>query len=191
MEFLTDFADQAVILPLVGMVGVMLAVLGWWRGALAWALSVGGVLGLLGLLKIVFLACGSQLAGLGIHSPSGHTAAAAVAYGGILLLFGRDRLPRPVLALVPPAIAVLFGVSRVVLHAHVPAEVWLGGIVGVAGAAILLPLAGPQPTLRRWPVAVAAILVVTALHGLRLQAEQMIHAIALLSWVPLPAVCRA
>ena len=190
MEFLTDFADEAVILPLAGIVAIMLAALGWWRGALAWTAVVGGVLGALGLLKIVFVACAGPLAGLGIHSPSGHTAASAVTYGGILLLFGRDRLPTPLLLAGPLAIAVLFGVSRLVLQAHVPAEVVLGGIVGVAGAALLLPLAGPQPPLRRWPVAVVALAVMVGFHGIRLQAEQAIHSIALLSWLPLATMCR-
>ena len=190
MEFLTDFADEAVILPLAAIVAILLAVLGWWRGALAWALTVGSVLALLGLLKIVFIACAGPLAGLGIHSPSGHTAASAVAYGGMLLLFGRGRLPVPVLLAGPPAIAVVFGVSRLVLHAHSLPEVILGGVVGVAGAAALLPLAGPQPTLRRWPVAFATVAVMAGFHGFRLQAEQVIHSIALLSWLPLAAMCR-
>ncbi len=190
MEFLTDFADEAVILPLSAVVAILLAVLGWWRGAFAWALTVGGVLAVMGLLKIAFIACAGPVAGLGIQSPSGHTAAAAVTYGGIFLLFGRDRLPTPALLAGPLAMAVLFGTSRLVLHAHVPAEAVLGGLVGLAGAALLLPLAGPQPPLRRWPVALAAIAVMAGFHGIRLQAEQVIHSIAVLTWLPLTALCR-
>ena len=41
MKFLTDFADQAVVLPMVAAVSVVLAAQGWWRGALAWLCVVG------------------------------------------------------------------------------------------------------------------------------------------------------
>ena len=40
MTFLTDFADQAVVLPIVVAVGVALLAQGWRRGAVAWALVV-------------------------------------------------------------------------------------------------------------------------------------------------------
>ena len=190
MVFLTDFADEAVILPLAAVVAIMLAVLGWWRGAFAWTAAVGGVLAVMAGLKIVFAACAGPLNSSGIQSPSGHTAAASVTYGGIFLLLARDRLPVPVLAVIPLGIAILIGVSRVALHAHVPVEVWLGGGVGLAGAAILLPLAGPQPPLRRWPVVLACFAVMAAFHGFRLPGEQMIHSIVLLSWLPWDAMCR-
>ena len=189
-QFLTDFADEAVILPVAATVAALLALLGWWRGASAWAVTVCGVLGTMGLLKMVFIACAGPLAGLGIHSPSGHTAASAVTYGGLALLFGRSRLPPLVLAVLPLAIALFIGTTRVVLHAHVPVEALVGGLVGLAGAAVLLPLAGPQPPLRHWPVAASAIGIMLALHGVRLQAEQAIHTLALLSWLQLEAMCR-
>ena len=44
------------------------------------------------------------------------------------------RMPAWLLVLVPPAIALLIGCSRLVLHAHVPNEVILGAAVGLAGA---------------------------------------------------------
>jgi hypothetical protein len=37
MKFVTDFADQAVVLPLALTICLALAVAGWRRGALAWA----------------------------------------------------------------------------------------------------------------------------------------------------------
>ena len=191
MEYLTDFADEAVILPFAAIVAVALLAMGWWRGGLAWTVCVGGVLAVMLLLKILFVACAAPLAWLGIHSPSGHTAAAAIAYGGLILLLGRGRAPLPLLLAAPPLIAVVIGISRLVLHAHVPIEVVVGGIVGVAGACVLVPLAGPRPTLRSWPVAAASAAVILAFHGVRLQAEHTIHALALLSWLQLSAMCRA
>ncbi|WP_158746807.1 phosphatase PAP2 family protein [Acidisphaera sp. L21] len=191
MEFLTDFADEAVILPLAATIAVVLAALGWWRGALAWTVSVSGVLGTMGFLKVLFVACYEPLSGLGIHSPSGHTAAATVTYGGILLLLGRGRVPMPLLVLVPPAITVVIAITRVSLGAHVPVETVVGGVVGLLGAAVLLPLAGPRPALRSWPVAVVVLAIMLCFHGMRLQAEQTIHNFAYLSWLPLSAMCRA
>ena len=42
MTFLTDFADQAVLLPVAAGVAIMLLLLGWRRGALAWTVAVCG-----------------------------------------------------------------------------------------------------------------------------------------------------
>ena len=41
MTFLTDFADQAVVLPLVLVLALVLAAQGWRRGAAAWLVAVG------------------------------------------------------------------------------------------------------------------------------------------------------
>jgi membrane-associated phospholipid phosphatase len=190
VEFLTDFADEAVILPLAVMMAASLAVLGWWRGAVAWTIAVGGVLSLMLFLKILFVACAGPLSSLGIHSPSGHTAAAAVAYGGAVVLFGRGRMPLWLLVLIPPVIALLIGASRLVLHAHVPNEVFLGAAIGLAGVAVLVPLAGVRPPLRSWPVVAVALVVVLIFHGIRLEAEHTIYTIAMLSWLQLSAMCR-
>jgi len=46
VQFVTDFADQAVVLPLALAIGVTLAVFGWSRAALAWVVAVGAIFGL-------------------------------------------------------------------------------------------------------------------------------------------------
>ena len=76
-QFVTDFGDQAVLLPLAAGVTLVFALAGWRRGAVAWAAAVVGTLALMVVLKLVFLACGHLLPGSQLHSPSGHTAAAA------------------------------------------------------------------------------------------------------------------
>ncbi len=190
MQYLTDFADQAVMLPLAAAAAFGFAMFGWWRGLLAWLVVVPGVLGTVGVLKFVFFSCAGPLAATGIHSPSGHTAAAAVIYGGLCVLLLRGRVPDGVLFAVPPAFAVLFGVSRLAVHAHVPAEVLMGGGIGLAGAAVLVPLAGRRPDLRTWPFVLAAALVALAFHGLRAQAERLTHDAWLFAWVPLPVACH-
>ena len=57
MSFITDFADQALILPLVLAVAVSLLLQGWRRGAGAWLLAVFMTFAVMVGLKLVFLAC--------------------------------------------------------------------------------------------------------------------------------------
>jgi membrane-associated phospholipid phosphatase len=174
-QFLTNFADEAVILPLVFAIGCTLAALGWRRGALAWVVAVGATLGLMLLFKLLAFACGPPM----LRSPSGHTAAAAVVLGGLAVVLGYGRRPRAVL-LVAAFAAVLIGVSRLVLSVHTAPEVVLAGIIGTLGALALNRLAGSPPHgLRvRWLAAVA-LGVVLLFHGWHLNAEPRIHRAAL------------
>ncbi len=191
MQFLTDFADQAVLLPLAAVIGLALALSGWWRGCAAWLFAVPGVLGTMAVLKYVFFACARLLGTTGIASPSGHTAASAVIMGGALVLFLRGRVPIWVLAAIPVAIAALVGTTRLEVHAHSVPEVLAGAAIGLAGAALLAVLAGPRPPVRGWPAALAAVAVLAGLHGLHLQAEAALHGFTPFTWLPLPTMCRA
>jgi membrane-associated phospholipid phosphatase len=191
VAFLTDFADQAVMLPVMALIAAALAITGWWRGLLAWMIAIPGVLGTMAVLKYVFFACGILFAETGIQSPSGHTAAAAAIYGGSIVILLRGRAPWPLLATVPPCLALLFGISRVAVGAHDVPEVVAGAAVGLAGAALLVAIAGRRPSMRLWPIALSTMVVMLAFHGLRLHAEGFIHNFAFLTWLPLPAVCRA
>ncbi len=189
MQFVTDFADEAVMLPLFILVAVALVVSGWYRGTAAWLLAVGGVLAVMALLKFLFFSC-IALRATGIHSPSGHTAAAAAIYGGGLVLLLRGRLHPLLLAAIPLLIAIVFAITRIALHAHVPAETLVGGAVGLSGAALCVMLAGRRPALRTWPMVASCLLVMVLLHGVRLHAETLIHHFILFTWLPLPTVCR-
>ena len=188
--YLTDFADQAVLLPLATIVTVVFAAAGWWRGAVAWAIAIGATLGLVLLLKLVFLACGHLLPFDTVHSPSGHTAASGVTYGGLLaimarLVTGRERWTLPCAI----SVAVVIALSRLALGVHTVAEVGIGGLVGVCGAILVTKLAGPPPpTLRLRTMAAAAVLVLVLFHGFRMPAEAAIRHLALSVW-PLSA-CR-
>lgn len=172
MMFTTDFADQAVVLPLWLALGAVLAVLGWRRGALAWLAAVGGTLLAVGLAKLFLLSCGPA----GLRSPSGHTAAAGVVCGGLAVLAGWRGARVAVAAL---AGAALIGATRLALGAHSPAEVAAGAAAGLAGALALARLAGPRPPgLRlRW-LAVTLAVVVSLFHGLRLPAEAVLRGVS-------------
>lgn len=174
MNFLTDFADQAVILPLGLAVALALAVLGWRRGALAWLLTMCATLGAMLVLKILVGVCAAPLAGLGLRSPSGHTAAAAMVYGGLAALLGRTGIGRVIL--IAAAIALLIGLTRIGLGAHTLPEVFLGGLVGCAGAVLLVRAAGEPPArlhIGRLAAIVVAVVILT--HGFHLQAEPRIQ----------------
>ena len=179
------------MLPLAAAIALALALSGWWRGCAAWAFAVVGVLGTMAVLKFVFFTCSRLLGDTGIHSPSGHTASAAVIMGGALLLFLRGRLPGLILALIPLSLAILFGITRLAVHAHSLPEVIVGGCIGLIGAAVLAVLAGPRPAMPSWPAAFAAVAILVSLHGLRLHAESTLHSLTFFPWLPLPAMCRA
>jgi|SRR6185312_8033755 len=188
MTFLTDFADQAVLLPVAVAVAIVLVLLGWRRGALAWTVGVCGTLAVMLGLKMLFTICGPAVPELNIRTPSGHTAAAAVIYGGLAALLGL----RPAVAvMLSVGIAVLFGASRLALGAHTLPEAVVGGLVGCAGVAVIACLAGPKPPRMRHAALLAApLLLLVLLHGVHLHAEPTIGRLAhLLDTWPFTA-CR-
>jgi membrane-associated phospholipid phosphatase len=177
MRFITDFADQAVVLPIVVAIGVALLVQGWRRGAAAWVCAATGTFGLMLLLKLVFIACPVSLGVGGLRTPSGHVAAATVVAGGLAALL--LRRPRPAL-LAAVVAAVVIGVSRLALGAHSTPEVMVGAGVGLIGALTLIGLAGAPPeTLDARRVAMIAAVVALVFHGLHLPAEAHIRSTAL------------
>jgi membrane-associated phospholipid phosphatase len=190
MNFVTDFADQAVALPVAATVLLALLVLGWRRGALAWAFGVGGVLMAMLVLKLVTFACVWRVPWMGLSSPSGHTATAAVVYGGLLaLLVPRGFGGTLAAAVAGGAFALVFGLTRLALQVHTVPDVIVGAAVGIAGAVILRRLAGDRPVRLSSPrLTLAACVVMLLFHGHRLEAETRIRAMALDIW-PL-SLCR-
>lgn len=187
MNFLTDFADQAVVLPLVVVVALVLALQGWRRGALVWILAIGGTFFVMLVLKVVFFGCTAVFGPADLHSPSGHVAAAAVVSGGLAAIFGRGR------ALVVPVVvtaAALIGLTRIGLQVHSWPEVILGAAVGLAGALVLTRLAGPPPALRLRPLILAMAVVLGLFHGRHLEAEMVIRRAAFAADL-FPAWCHA
>ncbi len=186
VRYLTDFADQAVIVPLVLAVAVALVIQGWRRGAVTWLLVVAAVFFATLLSKLAFLACSPLFAPLTVHSPSGHVAAATVTVGGLVAMLTNRRsavLPAAILA------ALVIGISRLLLGAHSVPEVVIGALIGLAGAAALPRFAGPPPRLRLVPLAGVIVLVAMVFHGLHLPAEAAIRHTAFRAAQFIPA-CR-
>ncbi|MDR3533736.1 MAG: phosphatase PAP2 family protein [Rhodopila sp.] len=186
MRYLTDFVDQAVILPLVLAVAVALAVQGWRRGAMIWLVVVAATFVATLVFKLMFLACSPLFGPMDVHSPSGHVAAATVVTGGLAAMLTRQRaniLPAALLA------AIVIGVSRLVLGMHSLPEVVVGALIGLAGAGALLRFAGPPPRLRIAPLIAVIVVVAAVFHGLHLPAEAAIRHTAFRAAQYIPA-CR-
>jgi membrane-associated phospholipid phosphatase len=186
VRYLTDFADQAVILPLVLAVAIALAAQGWRRGALTWLAVVVATFSATLVFKLMFLSCSPLFGPMDVHSPSGHVAAATVVTGGLAAMFTRRRtsiLPAALLA------AIVIGVSRLVLGMHSLPEVVVGALIGLAGAAALMRFAGQPPKLKLAPLVAVIVIVAGLFHGLHLPAEAAIRHTAFRAAQYIPA-CR-
>jgi membrane-associated phospholipid phosphatase len=178
---ISDFADQAVTLPLAVGTGLLLAASGWRRGAIAWTVAIGATLGLIVLLKLRFFACDGG-------NPSGHTAAAAAVYGGLAgLIAGAIRKDMRWAVgwaiVVGASFAALVGQSRLTLDKHSVAEVVVGGVIGIGGAAGFAGFAGtPFAGMRIARIVAMGLVVVLLLHGVRLSAEETIKSMAPHFW---------
>ncbi len=186
MRYITDFADQAVILPLVLSTAIALALQGWRRGAVVWLMVVAATFVATLAFKLMFLACSPLFGPVDVHSPSGHVAAATVVAGGLAAMLTRRRL-----SILPAAVlaAIVIGVSRLMLGMHSLPEVFVGAIIGLAGAVALLRYSGPPPRLRMTPLIAIVVIVAALFHGLHLPAEAAIRHTAFRAALYIPA-CR-
>jgi membrane-associated phospholipid phosphatase len=168
MRFVTDFADLAVVLPLAAVILIGLRGAGQHRAAAFWAASFACTLGVVFLGKWL-LACEPDTVVL--RSPSGHTASAALIAGGLAWC---ARVRRPWLVAIVAAIVI--GTTRLALGVHSPADVLVGGALGVAGVGVVaLARADLSRGMRRpWILVAAIILIGGVLHGTHLEAEALI-----------------
>lgn len=177
--FVTNFADQAVLVPSAIAVAIGFSLAGWHRGALAWSGVLACTWISILVLKLTYL-IGGSLWVEGLHSPSGHTAGAAAAAGGFFGLIVRRRgggwlwtLP------ISAGLAVAIGMSRLALHVHTSLDVLVAGVVGVLGAVTVVVLAGPPPQrLRLSPIITALTVMILLLHGSQAPSEVAIRRIA-------------
>ena len=184
--FVSDFADQAVVLPSAALIAMLLALAGWRRGAIVWSVAIVGTFGLMLVLKLGFGACGHLVGNGDIESPSGHTAAAGVFYGSIFAYFGERVFGRGLLAATLILLVVaLVGTSRILLGAHTVPEVALGAAIGLVAALLTVRTAGPPPKQqgRMSLILLPALLLLFLSHGMHLPAEAAIRSFADSSWL--------
>jgi membrane-associated phospholipid phosphatase len=134
---------------------------------------------------MVSRAAGSSLVGtpleLSTGAPSGHMAMSTVVYGGVVLMLLR-RGPEPInLLTVLLVVATLIGiaVTRVILHAHTPADVAAGLLIGGACAmwAGRVAEVPPRETVRdvaQLVILLVGIVLLMQLSGLRFDSAEVL-----------------
>jgi membrane-associated phospholipid phosphatase len=181
-NFITDFGDSAVTVPLALLTLIFLWAAGQRRLALGWALSIGGCAVAIGGLKLIFGACGTGLTIGQIVSPSGHTAMSTSVYGSLALLVGSRLTPahRQIVFVVTVAAIVVIAVSRVVLHDHTPAEIAVGLAVGAGAVAFFYRVLGREkaPALPLGWLLLCGGAIIAVMHGARWMIEPAVHRLA-------------
>ena len=183
LVFLTDFADQGVVLPLIAAVAITLVLSGHRRLACGWIAATGGVLGAMLLLKVVCYTCGLlipalNLPQLGLVSPSGHVAAACIAYSGIVALMtaGQRHAACRFACLTAVGVAAIVGTTRVELGDHSWGEVAIGAAVGIAGAVgFTMFAARPGGRVSSMALLSTILPVLLICHGMHFTIEHAIH----------------
>ncbi len=180
MNFVTDLADLAVVLPLAMLIAATCLAAGWRRGALAWCFVFPGLCLVMLVLKILTFSHGHLLARIGLHSPSGHTAVAILAYGG---LFALSTGLRPgAVFLIGILVGAAIGTTRVALGYHTVTDIVVGAVVGLCGLRVLTGLASACPPSARSTPRLLLLLVAVAGYatlGVHLPAEGYIRRLAL------------
>jgi membrane-associated phospholipid phosphatase len=179
-DFVTDFGDSAVAVPLALLVFMFLWAARARRTALGWALATGGCAATMGALKVLFTACGPEFAD--ITSPSGHTAMSVVVYGGLAMLIGA-RLPtgRRRIVLITAGVAIVgISLSRWVLRDHTGAEIAIGFGVGTVALVFFRLWLGRDgaPALPLKCLALCAAVLIAVMHGVRWKIEPTVHRLA-------------
>lgn len=183
--YLTDFADAGVIVPVCAAVAATLFVFRQNRVALSWIAVSVCVWTVMLILKISGHACDDMNCAvstdrLNLVSPSGHVAAAAAAYGGLAgLVLGSTGQPVRRSCIAAILIALIVGVTRVLLDAHSVSEVIVGGIVGVTGAVLFTRHARGWISRRRRAMLLGVVaLSMLLFHGTHMTWEPEIRALS-------------
>lgn len=194
-RLVTGFGGQGVILPIVALVAFTLLIAGQRRAAVWWTASIVGVLALVLIAKLGLIPCGRYVPALRLRSPSGHAASSVAVFGGLAVIFARlaqDRARQVFILAVALALVVLIALSRVVLGAHSPAEVVVGGLIGLAAPLILWSRSNllERPLRLRWIwLLIGPLVLVALLHNVELGAEEQIDQMA--RWiVASTGICR-
>jgi membrane-associated phospholipid phosphatase len=178
----TDCGDSAVTLPLALLVLIFLLTARERLLALHWLLMVAGCAAVIGVLKLIFGACGGHLEALEVISPSGHTAMSTAIYGSLALLVAASLSARwrPLVLAAATLLIAAIAISRVVLRFHDLPEVALGLVVGIAAVAGFRALMrrGAAPVLPVVWLMLGGLVVVAVMHGTRLNIEPGVRGLA-------------
>lgn len=176
--WITNLGNLAVVAPTAVLVWVWLV---WRRGVGAairyqWPVAVTFVVTV--TLKFVSRAQGGVFTGtpyaLSIGAPSGHMAMSTVVYGGVAMMLLRRGAEPIVLLSTMLTVCVLagVGVTRVILHAHTPADVLAGFLVGGTcavwmGSVAEVPAREPVRYIGELAMMMAGVVLLMHFSGLR------------------------
>ena len=185
--FITGFADQAVILPVIITAGLLMLLLGDRKAFLIWIVCTGATLSFVLLGKMTCYACsGFFPADWELHSPSGHTASAALVYGGLAALMIKTSRPFLVTAAASAFFGILIGATRLYLGVHTTGDVITGLTAGFTGAMLICLLHRKVPAGLKVShsagIAIPLLLVIAVMHGHNLDAEMKIQKGAINIW---------
>lgn len=184
LRFITHLGDSALLIPATIVVALYLVVCGFHRLAGAWMVGIVGAMAVTFAAKIGFYiaTCGSRSGDMDIMSPSGHTSFSFAFYGGlaVLLANGRSDWARRGSIAAGFLLALLIGLSRILLRVHTVTEVIVGIVIGGAAVAFFAFLHGRagRPDVRALPLAVLVAVTAALLHGVLLDAEPRIRYLA-------------
>ena len=188
-NFVTDYGDSAVTLPLALVTLAILFASGASRLLRAWLIAVG-VCGVSVALLKIGLGCGADGPLGRPFSPSGHTAMSTLVYGGLTLI-GVQGFARPWrIAAVAAVLAgvVVIGISRLLLHDHTVAEVAIGFLIGGASLGLLAWLSRGVEVRIDWHRLLAgALLVMVVMHGTRWPIEEALHRVTAMIRIEIPS----
>lgn len=164
---ITDFGDGAVLLPIFGVSIILFAAFGWRRGAIIWGILSGTALAILMMAKLMGLEWAYLFDSPGrALSVSGHVSAGSAIYGSLLnFLIFRKRMNLLAYLPIPILVACALSYTRLILHSHTPAEVTLGGILGVSVALTSSRILIPMPSRLIIPTLAIMLIVIVSFYG--------------------------
>jgi len=147
----TRLGEAQILLPALLAACALLVWRGGARFAWVWLVAIAASTLLTTASKVAFIGFGWGWPGLDFTGISGHAMFAAAIWPPLLWLCAQPLPPRWRVAgwLAGAALALLVGVSRLVVHAHSLSEVVAGALLGGAVSALLL-WAVAQSSPRRW-----------------------------------------
>lgn len=194
MDKLSALGDSALLMPASLALLAFLAV----QRRLGLALPFAAGLAACGVAtlatKLLFNACGQEIPGLDLISPSGHASFATLVYGSLALMIGtgRPRWQAWSIALAAAILVAGIGISRVEADVHSLDEVVFGWGLGAASLALvaILHARAGRPPLPALPVAIGIVIALVLVGGREFTPEAWI-ARAARRITAMADVCRA